>query len=217
MVDYARARRAMVDSQLSTSGVYDRRLLSAMGRLPREMFVPEPRKAIAYIDEPHLMREGSGRFLAAPAVFARLVELADIGEQDEVLDLGAGSGYSTAVLACLSAHVLGLEADAALVDEANARLAALGLDTARVVFGDEHSLNAEMFDVIIVEGALPDAPADLIARLRPGGRLVALIRQGGVGVATVYLNGVDGVTARTEFNASLHDLRPAAAGERFVF
>lgn len=217
MMDYARARRAMVDSQLSTSGVYDRRLLSAMGRLPREMFVPEQRKPVAYIDEPHQLGRGSGRFLAAPAVFARLVELADIVEKDEVLDLGAGSGYSTAVLACLGSNVLGLEADAELVREANDRLAALGLNNAQVLEGDESQLGSQLFDVIVIEGALPEVPQDLIDRLKPGGRLVALIRRGVVCVATVYLNSVDGVTARTEFNANLPDLRPSAGAGSFVF
>ena len=94
----------MVDNQIETSAVTDQRLLSVLRRVPRELFVPAARRALAYTDAPHPL--GNGRTLPAPAVFARLVQLAGILETDRVLDHGAGNGYSTAVLAGLAREVL---------------------------------------------------------------------------------------------------------------
>ncbi|WP_375452048.1 protein-L-isoaspartate O-methyltransferase [uncultured Devosia sp.] len=217
MIDYERARKMMVDNQLRTHQVTERRLLNAMGRMPRELFVTDARKPLAYIDEAQpLGVAGSSRFMAPPALFARLVQLAEVQAGDDVLDIGAGTGYSVAVLATLGASVLGLEDDAALVALANGNLATLGVSNATVMQGSIGDVTG-LYDVIVIEGALHHVPPALLTRLREGGRLVAMIRTGAVAVANVYVKSGTGVTARAEFDASLPPLLGARPVEQFVF
>jgi protein-L-isoaspartate(D-aspartate) O-methyltransferase len=127
MTDAARQRTNMVESQILTSDVTDRRILQAMGALPRERFVPAAWAELAYMDEA-IPLSVSGRMLMAPRVFAKLLQLAEIGEDDRILDIGSGSGYSTAVLAKIAKSVVGLECDARLAEEARLNLAALSLN-----------------------------------------------------------------------------------------
>ncbi|NGP19259.1 protein-L-isoaspartate O-methyltransferase family protein [Devosia aurantiaca] len=215
MVDFAAARRAMIDSQVSAAGVTERRLVSAMGRIPRELFVPEHRRGLAYIDELHDL--GNARFLPSPAVFGRLAQLAGITETDRVLDLGAGTGYGTAVLAAWAQNVTGLETDPQLAEQAQANLATLDITNATIIAGGIDDLLDQRFDAILVEGALDGEPTDLLARLNRNGRLVALIRRGGVGVAHRYRAAVDGFKKETHFDATLPVLQPTTRAEEFIF
>ncbi len=217
MVDFERARKIMVDNQLRTSNVTDRRVLAAMLSVPREQFVPADRKALAYIDDAHDL--GHGRSLAAPAPFAKLLQLAEIESGDAVLDVGAGLGYSTAVLAQLAHEVIGVEADAGLAAEAKKSLAAAGVSNADIVVGSFDSLapGARSFDVIVLEGAVDTVPPGLFSLLAEGGRLVALIQRGAAAVANVYVKSGDAVNARAEFNASLPPLQSVQSADVFVF
>jgi protein-L-isoaspartate(D-aspartate) O-methyltransferase len=216
MIDYELARKLMVDNQLRTHHVTERRILAVMGRVPREVFVSEARRPLAYIDDTQPLGATGSRFMAPPSLLAKLVQLADVQPGDEVLDIGAGSGYSAAVLAGLGAIVHGLEEDAALVAEANANLASLGVANASVSLGSFGDINGA-YDVIMLQGAVEAVPANLFARLKDGGRLVAMIRQGVVAVANLYVKSGAGVTARAEFNASLPPLSAVRPAEQFVF
>ena len=216
MIDYELARKLMVDNQLRTHHVTDRRVLAAMGQVPREMFVPESRRSLAYIDDTQPLGAAGARFMAPPSLLAKLVQLAEVRPGDEVLDIGAGTGYSAAVLAALGATVHGLEEDASLVADANANLASLGITNASVSLGSFGDVNGS-YDVIVLEGAVEAVPPHLFGRLNNGGRLVAMIRQGVVSVANVYVKSGAGVTARAEFNASLPSLSAARPVEQFVF
>ena len=109
MIDFALARRNMVDSQLRTNKVTDPRLLSAMGAVPREAFVPSGRRSVAYSDE--AVSIGNGRSLPAPMVAGRLYQLAEPGPNDLVLLVGAGTGYGAAVLGRMVSAVVALEQD----------------------------------------------------------------------------------------------------------
>jgi protein-L-isoaspartate(D-aspartate) O-methyltransferase len=215
MVDFALARKAMMDSQVSTSAVTERRLLGAMGRVPRERFLPPHRQDLAYIDDHHAL--GNGRFLAAPATFARLVQVAAITQGESVLDLRAGTGYGTAILAALASDVLALEPDPQLAASATDNLAALGLVNATIVCGEISDLGARRFDVIFVEDALDGEPRDLINLLKPGGRVVALVRRGRVGIATRYLSTGQGFKQETFFDATLPPVNRAQPVDDFVF
>lgn len=220
MSDYSRARTVMVDNQLRTSNITDRRLLAVMGQVPREIFVPENRRALAYIDEAHLLAASpSPRYLAPPAPFARLVQLAEIGEADRVLDIGCGTGYSTAVLAGLAAEVVGVESDAGLAAKARTNLAGLNVANAAIVEADllVGPKAKGDFDVVLVEGALTAAPESLFAQLRDGGRLVALIRSGPTASANVFVKSGRDVAARAEFNTTLPPLEAAKQAPQFVF
>lgn len=218
MVDYERARRFMVDNQLRTSHVTDRRILAEMGRMPRELFVPESRRALAYIDDVQpLGAAGSARFMPAPATFAKLLQLAEITPADRVLDLGAGAGYSTAVIAGLCQAVTGIEEDAALAATATQNLANLGLPNATVIAGTASAVSGQRYDVIMLEGAVDAVPQTLFELLDEGGRLVALVRESSVAIANIFVKTGGKVAARAEFNATLPLLYAGPRPVEFVF
>lgn len=217
MADFANARLKMVDNQLRTSGVTDHRVLTAMGEVRREAFLPADRDALAYADVVHPL--GGGRFLGAPAAFAKLLQLAEIQATDHVLDVGAGTGYSTAVLARLGAEVTGLEPDTELAGKARANLDATNVGNATIATSgfDGEGLPRDHFDVIVVEGALDAEPTPLFHQLREGGRLVALIGNGGPAVAHIFVKSGGEVAGRSEFNTSLPPLATAPRADTFVF
>ena len=134
MTGFERQRLTMVESQLRPNEVTDTRLLAAMRALPRERFVPPKLSALAYMDEAiEVFPAFDGappRFLLAPMVLARLVQLAAIQPEDSVLDIGCATGYSTAVLASLGRSVIGLEPEPELARAARDRLRELGIENA---------------------------------------------------------------------------------------
>jgi len=220
MVDFDRARAVMVDNQVRTCNVTERRLLAVLLSVPRERFVPESRRELAYIDEAIPLTEASApRYLAAPAPFAKLVQLADIQETERVLDIGAGTGYSTAVLAGLAREVVGVEPDADLAVKARDNLQSLGIENASVV---EAGLDAPIkgqghFDVVILEGAVRNVPESAFSALRDGGRLIALVQEGLTGTAHVFVKVGKDIASRAEFNTSIPPLPVPKAPEQFVF
>lgn len=203
MVDFARARRTMVDNQLRTSGITDWRILDAMNRVPREKFVPPHRVPLAYIDETVELTER--RKLLEPANLARLIQLAEVGPNDVVLDVGCGTGYSTAVLALLANAVVALDDDEDLVSQANDNLSSLDIGNAAALSGPlaEGVKKEAPFDAIIIEGAVDEVPRALLEQLRDGGRLVAVIGRGNAATAHLYVRSGRGFSSRADFNASL--------------
>jgi protein-L-isoaspartate(D-aspartate) O-methyltransferase len=174
MMDFAAARRAMVDSQLRPQAVTDPVVVAAMASVPREEFVPAEARAIAYIDR--VVPIAPGRGLSPPASVGRmLVELAPrAGER--ALVVGAGSGYSAAVLAELGCEVVAVESDLALA-------AQLGtLTGVTLVQGPLEQGAAEQgpFDLILIDGQIEDLPETLVQQLKAGGRLAACLVEGGV-------------------------------------
>lgn len=218
MVDFDRARQVMVDGQVRPGGVTEPRLIARLLTVPREDFVPVARRALAYVDDQHWFgRAGSSRFMPAPAPLAKMLHLAEVAEDEHVLDVGAGTGYATALLSGLAISVTGLEQDAELAAMARANLQALGLGNAQVVTGGIEQLGDQRFDVIILQGMVDSVPEGLLAALSERGRLVALVRKGPIGVAQVFVKAGGRVTARSEFNAFLPPLFGAVRQDDFVF
>ncbi len=217
MTDFERARRVMVDNQLRTSGITDRRLLAAMGEVPRETFVPEAWRPLAYSDAP--LPLSATRQLGAPAPFARLVQLAAVDGVDKVLDLGCATGYSAAVLGRLAQSVVAVESDATLAAEARARLAGLGLATVTVLEGALETAGKAKgpYDVIVIEGTVAEVPQALLDQLAPEGRLVALVAADGQpAVAHLFARSGRHVASRATFDAYLPPLAPRR-DDSFVF
>lgn len=207
-VDFAELRTKMVDSQVRTTDVTSLPLISAMLTVPREAFVPESRRTLAYIDDDILLDAERGRYLMEPSPFAKLVQLADVGFHDKVLDVGAGTGYSAAVLSLLAQSVTALESDDVLAERAKASLAGLGYGNVKVVCGPlqaGHESGAP-YDVILVEGSVDTLPDALLAQLAEGGRLAVIEGRGHAGAARLYTKSGGVATGRRAFNAAVKPL-----------
>ena len=184
MVDFDQQRLTMVESQLRPNEVTDRRLLAAMGTLPRERFVPERLSLLAYMDESvevfPAIDGAPARFLLPPMVLARLVQLAAVEPKDHVLDIGCATGYSTAVLACLGRRVVGLEPEPELAERARRMLRELAIENATIVEGALAAGTPEdgPYDVILLNGSIEEIPASVLGQLREGARLAAILASG---------------------------------------
>jgi len=216
-MDFAAVRQNMVDRQVRTNKVTDDAVLEALGQIPRELFVPEGLRAAAYVDEDVPL--GHGRYLIEPMVFARLLQAAEPRRPDLVLDLGCGSGYSTAVLSRLANMVVALECDRTLARRTSAALTELSIDNAMVVEGPlEQGWPAQApYNVIVLGGAAERVPEVILDQLAEGGRLVGVEMRGGVGRAVLYLRRRGVVSCRPLFDAAVPTLPGLAAEPSFVF
>lgn len=170
--DFEQMRKAMVASQLRTTAVNDPRVVTAMGAVPREAYVPADRAALAYADIAQPI--ASGRALPAPMIVGRLLTEARVRPNDRVLVVGAGSGYAAAVVALLAGKVFALEEDAAL--------ATGPLAMAERVAGPlaEGWAAGAPYDLILIDGAIEHVPDAIVAQLADGGRLATGLVENGV-------------------------------------
>lgn len=197
--DYASPRTAMVDRQLRTTGVNDPAVLAAMGRVPRERFVPAGRAPVAYSDA--LVPLAPGRAMIEPMTLGLLLTHLAVRPGEAVLVVGAGTGYGAAVLADMGAKVTAVEADAALAQAAQD--AGVNVHSGPLAAGWPAGAP---YDVLFVDGAVAQLPAPLLAQLRDGGRVGAIVvDEGGVGRAMVgaVIGGHFGGTARFEAAAPI--------------
>jgi protein-L-isoaspartate(D-aspartate) O-methyltransferase len=184
MIDFERRRLTMVETQIRPNEVTDPRLLAALRAVPREWFVPGELRTLAYMDEgievfPSI-DSAPARFLLAPMVLARLVQLAAVEPHDTVLDVGCATGYSTAVLAGLGRSVIGLEPEPELAEAARGALRESGIVNVDIVEGPLGGGYREggPYDVILLNGSVPAPPESLTAQLSEGGRLAAVLSRG---------------------------------------
>jgi len=221
MIDFAAARRLMVDGQVRTADVTDLRLLAAMLELPRERFFPEDKVSLAYLDL-DVPVSGPGlpiRRLLKPMVLARMIQAANVAESDRVLDVACATGYSTALLARLAGTVVGLEEDKILAGQAAATLAVLGMENAKVVVGPlTRGWPGEgPYDVILLQGSTEVVPAALLDQLKEGGRLACVLGRGPAAKAMLYrLIGGDR-SGRALFDAAAALLPGFSKPPEFVF
>ena len=176
LADSATRRQTMVDCQVRTFDVTDQRVIARFLAVPRERCLPAAVRDLAYSDVG--LVTPAGRYLLPPLVLARMIQNAQVRSTDRVLDVAAGSGYGSAILAGLAASVTALEADAALQAELRAGLAAAGVTG---VLAEQGALEQGVaagapYDVIMVNGAIETNLDGLFAQLADGGRLVAIRR-----------------------------------------
>lgn len=202
MTDFETARLNMVESQIRPNSITDHRVIDAMANVPREEFVPPAKRPLAYMDSD--IELAPGRYLMEPMVFARLVQLCEIGLHDLVLDVGCGGGYSTAVLARLAESVVAVEEDENIAQEISSVLMEQGVDNAAVIAGPLNAglANEGPYDAIILSGQVEQVPDSLLAQLKDGGRLAAIVSENGVGKARLYRRSGDTISDRTAFDAN---------------
>ena len=152
--------------------IADERVLEAMVRLPRHLFVPEAIKSQAYND--NALPISGGQTISQPFIVARMTELLELTGKEKVLEIGAGSGYQTAVLASLARKVFAIERLSNLADEAAQRLQTIGIRNVTLKSADgTFGWDAYMpFDAILVAAGGPEIPEPLVAQLKIGGKLV---------------------------------------------
>lgn len=176
---YASLRKRMVDDQIISRGIHDEHLLDALRRVPRHWFVPDEYAQIAYSDGP--LPIGQGQTISQPYIVALMTELLELQGEENVLEVGTGSGYQAALLAFLARQVHTIERHASLAEKAEMVLVRLGLTNVTVHVGDG-SLglpNYAPFQAIMVTAAAPRVPQPLFDQLDEGGRLV--LPEGGLG------------------------------------
>lgn len=217
MIDFAAAREAMVDCQVRPSDVTRYPIIKAMLEVPRETFVPEAMRSVAYLGE-HVPL-GPRRVVLDPRVFAKMLDAMAIGPADLVLDVGCGLGYSSAVIASMAEAVIGLEEDPAMAAEAAASLSAMGADNVAV----EHAAHTDgvpahgPYDAIIIEGGIERLPEALAGQLKAGGRIIAIFMEGASGQARIGRLSEHGLMWRRCFDASAPVLPGFEMEEAFEF
>jgi len=212
-MDSAIQRKNMVDSQVRPSDVTDRRIARAMLEVPREAFVPESKRAIAYMDG-DIIVSGEGahlpRALLAPRTLSKLIQSLALETDALVLDVAPATGYSTAVL---------VESDAALAGQAKSALTSLSISNADVHVGPlgEGFPAGGPYDAILLGGKVTDVPASLLNQLKDGGRLVTILDVNGVGKACEWCRFAMNFDDRILFDAEAYVLPGFERVAEFVF
>jgi protein-L-isoaspartate(D-aspartate) O-methyltransferase len=176
--DFAARRAEMVEHQLRARGIGDERVLGAMGEVPREAFVAERRRDLAYADA--ALPIGAEQTISQPWIVAAILQALELKGDERVLEIGTGSGYSTCLLGRLASHVVSVERHSSLARAAAEALRATGADNVELMVGDgSRGVPARApFDAIAVHAAAPAPPPALIEQLAEGGRLVVPVAEG---------------------------------------
>jgi protein-L-isoaspartate(D-aspartate) O-methyltransferase len=220
MIDFAQARRTMVDSQIRTFDVHDIPLLDAFDAVPRERFVPPWREALAYIDQDILVSAApQRRFMLSSMILARLIQSLEIEPGARVLDVACGLGYSSAIMAALGARVIGLEADEIVAAAARERLASVGASGVDVVAGalDQGHPSTAPYDVVLMNGAFEVRPEVLLRQLKEGGRLAGIHGHGRSARALLFVRSGEAFGQRGIFDAAAPHLPEFREVPGFVF
>lgn len=219
-----RARFNMIEQQVRPWDVLDPAVLDLLDRVRRDQFVPAAHKALAYVDMELPLGDGADQVMLAPRVQARLVQDLAIQPRDKVLEIGTGSGYTTALLASLAQRVVSMEIDAAIADTARKNLQGAAITNAEVRVADAAANGFAAcaadgpWDAILVAGSVAEVPAALLALLAPGGRLITIVGQEPMMRATLVTHAGNGQFATTQpWDTMAPRLRNFAEPSRFSF
>lgn len=201
MTDFAARRTTMVDTQVRPSDVTKFPIIKAMLAVPRERFVPGGKREAAYVGE---NLDVGGRVMLEPRTLAKMLDALDLLTTDLVLDIGAGLGYSSAVIADMVEAVVAVEDDAVRAEQAQAALLAENADNAAVITGPLAAGAAKHgpYDAITVQGGVEVVPDALLAQLREGGRIAAIFMEGALGTCRIGYKLDGQISWRFAFNAT---------------
>jgi protein-L-isoaspartate(D-aspartate) O-methyltransferase len=217
-VNFDIARKHMVESQIRPWNVLDHGVLDLVARAPRQDFVPEAHRNLAYADLS--LPLGGGTMMMSPRVEARLLQTAEIRPQDKILEVGTGTGFMTWLLAQLGSHVYSVEIDPARSAAAAQRLAAHNVRNVTLEVGDAANGwdRHAPYDVIILTGSVPLLPDSFQRSLAPGGRLVAVVGSSpAMTVMRIQRTGQNAYISEPVFETDLPPLKNAKAPPAFVF
>jgi protein-L-isoaspartate(D-aspartate) O-methyltransferase len=219
-----RARFNMIEQQVRPWEVLDPAVLELLDRVRRDQFVPPAQKALAYVDMELPLGHGADQVMLAPRVQARMVQDLAIQPTDKLLEIGTGSGYTTALLASLAQRVVSLEIDDAIASAARKNLQQAGITNADVRVADAAANGFAAcaaegpWDAILVAGSVAEVPAGLLALLAKGGRLIAIVGHEPVMRATVVTRVDDaGFSTQQPWDTIAPRLRNFAEPSRFSF
>ena len=201
MSDNATRRRMMVDNQIRPSDVTKFPIIEAFLSVKREYFVPTENRDTAYVGE-HI-QIGNDRVILDPRTLAKMLEAVDVTDSELVLDVGAGYGYSSAIIAYLAEAVVALESEDRPVNEMQNALIENGIDNVIVEQGPllDGAASHAPYDVIFVQGGVEFIPEQIISQLKEGGRMVALFMEGALGTVKIGYKVKGGLNWRFSFNA----------------
>lgn len=219
MTDFALARRNMVEGQLRPNRVTNAQLLAEIGTLPRERFLPEGLRSVAYSDEDVPL--GNGRYLMEPMVLARLIQMLQPRETDRALVVASGRGYGAALLARLVKAVVSVESDPALAAAAQQSAKDLGLANIEQKVGplEAGAPASGPYDIVLIEGAVRQVPLAIVEQLVDGGRLATIVAgaPGALGTAQLFVKEGGVASGRPLFDAGTPSLPGFAPPPRFTF
>lgn len=219
-IDYAKAREVMVEQQVRPWDVLDPRVLDVLAELPREAFVADAHKNLAYTDL--ALPLGHGEFMMKPVMEGRTLQSLGVNPTDDVLEIGTGSGYLTACLGRLAREVVSLEIHADLAAAARERLSAQTVLNAQVIDADALNYSTDRrFNAICVTGAVAQIPPQWLQWLQPGGRLF-VVRGRSPAMEAVLVGGgerneVNAARIQSLFETDLSYLQGAAPAPAFEF
>lgn len=217
MVDYTAARTAMVDGQVRPADVTRYAVIDAMLQVKRENFVPRTQRAMAYADMQIPL--APGRVMLDPRSLAKSLDALEVREGDLALVVGAGLGYTSAVLAEMAGTVVALESEDDLARLLGEALADAAADNVLVERGPLAAGLAASgpYDVIMIEGGVEQVPKALLDQLAEGGRLAAIVMEGALGVCRVWHRSSGAISSRATFNATAPVLHGFDAERSFTF
>lgn len=216
MPDFAARRTIMVDTQIRPSDVTKFPIIEAFLNVPRERFVPAGKEEAAYVGGN--LNLGGRRVMLEPRTLAKMLDALDLGPKDLVLVLGAGLGYSAAVIGALAQAVVVVESDEMLAQDAESALSEQEVFNAALVRGPlaEGAADHGPYDAILIEGAVETISDAVLSQLKEGGRIIAIFADGALGVVRIGYKVGDNVTWRFVFNAGAPVLEEFTRAEGFV-
>ncbi len=208
-MNFETARDNMITSQVRAWDVTDPRILEAMKAVPREEFVQIPQRKLAFADL--ALPLGHDQFMMKPVVEGRTLQALGINPDDEILEVGTGSGYLTALLATLGKHVDSIDIHADFIEQAGHRLEKQGISNVRLMQQDLFSFKPDRhYDAIVLTGSVSERPDFLLEWLKPGGRIFAIVGRPPVMQAQLIEKNADSVTVTPAFETLVPLLKEPA-------